>query len=43
MTVGYMNVNTLKRDIENEYYNANGDKIKNLANATIYTDADVYD
>lgn len=33
VTVGYMNVNTLKRNLEGEYYNANGDKIKNLANA----------
>jgi hypothetical protein len=25
VTVGYMNVNTLKRNLEGEYYNANGD------------------
>lgn len=38
-----MNVNTLRRNLEGEYYDSNGSKIKNLANATIYTDSDVYD
>jgi hypothetical protein len=43
VTVAYMNVNTLRRNLEGEYYDSNGSLIKNLANAEIYKDADVYD
>ena len=38
-----MNVNALRRNLEGEYYDSNGSRIKNLANAEIYKDADVYD
>ncbi len=43
VNVGYFNVNAMRRNLEGEYYDANNDQIKNLANATIYTDNDIYD
>ena len=43
VTVAYMNVNAMRRNLEGEYYDSNGSLIKNLANAEIYTDDDVYD
>lgn len=43
VTVAYMNVNTLRRNIDGEYYDANNSKIKNLSDAQLYLDAETTD
>jgi hypothetical protein len=43
VTVSYLNINAMRRNLEGEYYDANNDLIKNVANAEIYKDSDVYD